>query len=353
MNYTISVLFRAIPLVMAIICLGLGILVWNSGPSIDDFVAGHVTTFLAAICLCLFSTASIIILQLVGKLHLVEKWVYPSLGFAAAIITSSYGIWLLNSSDEAPYFVAGHVVAGLGLICICISTVALASTEFLHIPKNSNRQMGEMNSEPLPFSKLTEVVLLAIPVIASAAGWIWGFSLLAHENSPPHFVAGHVLCGLAAICTSLISLVWSVTRQIQNAHGERERFFWPVIVITMGLLCIVWGLSLFFTQNDPATSFPPGFVLIGLGLVCFSILSKVGLLALVWRREFALANRIPLIPVTTALTCLFLSAFLFQLSTTYHYLLIPARVMVGLGAICFSLFSIVSILESGTSSKSE
>jgi hypothetical protein len=29
---------------------------------------------------------------------------------------------------------------------------------------------------------------------------------------------------------------------------------------------------------------------------------------------------------------------------------IPARVLVGLGVICFSLYSIVSILESGTSS---
>ncbi|MDZ5007297.1 DUF2776 family protein, partial [Clostridium perfringens] len=28
---------------------------------------------------------------------------------------------------------------------------------------------------------------------------------------------------------------------------------------------------------------------------------------------------------------------------------VPAHVMVGLGAICFTLFSIVSILESGTS----
>jgi hypothetical protein len=48
------------------------------------------------------------------------------------------------------------------------------------------------------------------------------------------------------------------------------------------------------------------------GLVCFSILSKVCLLALVWRRTFELANRVPLIPILTALTCLFLSAFVFQ-----------------------------------------
>ena len=37
--------------------------------------------------------------------------------------------------------------------------------------------------------------------------------------------------------------------------------------------------------------------------------------------------------------------------TTHADYFIPARVLVGLGAICFTLFSIVSILESGTSGK--
>ena len=67
--------------------------------------------------------------------------------------------------------------------------------------------------------------------------------------------------------------------------------------------------------------------------------------------EFALANRIPLIPVLTALACLFLASFVFELGTTHDDYFIPARVLAGLGAICFTLFSIVSILESGTSSK--
>ena len=75
------------------------------------------------------------------------------------------------------------------------------------------------------------------------------------------------------------------------------------------------------------------------------------LLAKIWRREFKLANRIPMIPVLTALTCLFLAAFVFELATVHADYFIPARVLVGLGAICFTLFSIVSILESGTSSK--
>jgi hypothetical protein len=43
-------------------------------------------------------------------------------------------------------------------------------------------------------------------------------------------------------------------------------------------------------------------------------------------------------------------AFVFQAAVADPNVFIPARVLVGLGAICFSLYSIVSILESGTSS---
>ena len=88
-----------------------------------------------------------------------------------------------------------------------------------------------------------------------------------------------------------------------------------------------------------------------LGLVCYSISSKVILLAAIWRNTFKLANRIPLIPVFTALLCLFLSAFLFEMASIHEVYFVPARVLAGLGGICFTLFSIVSILESGTSKR--
>lgn len=84
----------------------------------------------------------------------------------------------------------------------------------------------------------------------------------------------------------------------------------------------------------------------------FSLLQYIqqsNLLAVIWRNVFKLANRIPLIPVLTALTCLFLSAFLFEMTTLNDVYFVPARVLAGLGGICFTLFSIVSILESGTS----
>ena len=44
----------------------------------------------------------------------------------------------------------------------------------------------------------------------------------------------------------------------------------------------------------------------------------------------------------------FLSAFLFEAAVFNPAYFVPARVMVGLGGVCFTLFSIVSILESGT-----
>lgn len=349
MNYYISILFRAIPIIMASICLALGLLILSSGRTIGDFVAGHVTTFLAAICICLFCTACVIILQLIGKFRPRHCWIYPILGYLVAITTFSYGVHLFKAENLPQYFVAGHVIAGLGLICVCISTVALASTKFTYIPKHSNLPMGAPFKGPRPFSRSVVGILFSIPIAMALIGWIWAFILLSTESQAPHFIAGHVMGGLAAICTSLISLLWSVLRQIQNTHGDKERFLWPGIVVVMGILCLCWGLVLVILHDDLDVWYPPGFVLIGLGLICFSILSKVLLLSLVWKRICLLANRVPLLPVTTALSCLFLAAFLFQISVNKPFAFIPARVLVGLGAICFSLFSIVSILESGTS----
>lgn len=90
-----------------------------------------------------------------------------------------------------------------------------------------------------------------------------------------------------------------------------------------------------------------GFVLMGLALICWSISSKVILLAKIWHADFPLAARIPIIPILTALTCLFLAAFLFETAVFDAKYFVAARVITGFGAICFTLYSIVSILESG------
>ena len=201
------------------------------------------------------------------------------------------------------------------------------------------------------FTKGQELVLKTIAIIVSLIAWIWAFVLLAQSDvHPAYFVAGHVMAGLACICTSLIALVATIARQIRNVYTDKERKQWPKLVLLMGTISLLWGLFVIFADSS-STNGVIGYIMIGLGLVCYSISSKVILLAKIWGREFALANRIPLIPVLTALACLFLASFAFELGTTHDDYFIPARVLAGLGAICFTLFSIVSILESGTSSK--
>lgn len=348
MNYGISVLFRAIPVVMAFICFFLGGFIYLYGNDAAREVAGPVVFFLGAICLALFATAGTIIRQLIHTFRPVFKYLLPGFGYLVAFCTIGLGIWIF-SQDVSNFIVSGHVVCGVGLIAACVSTAATSSTKFYLIPQNSHGNSTAINTAG--FSAVTEKVLIGLTVLFSLVAWIWCIVLLSRTGQgSAYFVAGTVMGGLASICSSLIALVASIARQIRNDYGEKDRHFWPKWVFFFGFLCIVWGLIVIFTLVGHAAN-TTGFILIGLGLVCFSISSKVLLLAKVWRQEYALANRIPLIPVITALLCLFLSAFLFEEGILDNAFFVPARVLIGLGAICFCLFSIVSILESGTSKK--
>lgn len=348
MNYGISVLFRVIPVIMAFICFALGSFIFLYGDDAAREVAGPVVFFLGAICLALFATAGTIIRQLIHTFSPVFKYLLPGFGYLMAFTAIGFGIWIF-STGESNYIVSGHVVAGVGLIAACVATAATSSTKFYLIPQNSHSTTTEINKEG--FSSTTENVLIGLAILFSVVAWVWSIVLLSRTaEGGEYFVAGTVMGGLACICTSLIALVASIARQIRNDYTERDRHFWPKWVFFMGTVCIVWGLVIIFSMIGQAAA-TTGFIMIGLGLVCFSISSKVLLLAKVWRQEYALANRIPLIPVVTALLCLFLGAFLFEEALYDNAFFVPARVMIGLGAICFCLFSIVSILESGTSKK--
>ena len=200
------------------------------------------------------------------------------------------------------HYVAGHIVCGLGLITACVSTVATGATRSTLIPENSSSASRERQERA--FSPQVSLAMIAVPVVCAAAGFVWAGVLLAGSGgSPEQFIAGHVLIGLSLICASLVALVASVVRQVANVYGSRERTIWPWTVITLGLVNLVWGLVLVVKASQaywPA----PGWVMIGLSLIQLSILSKVGLLALVWRSTFSLANLIPLIPVWSALITL-------------------------------------------------
>lgn len=347
MNFGISVLFRLIPIIMGLICLFLGLNVLSLANGIDTFISGHVLISLTAICYALFTTATVIIQQLIGSFNRFWMFFWPITGYIGALVTIIWGATLLGTSSAPEYFVAGHVVMGVGMIAVCVSTVAAASSKFTLIPKNA-ASSPDTGIPTEAYSSTIGNLLLLVPISCFVIGLVWVAVLLVNADVAKHFVAGNVLLGLTLICSSLISLVASVVRQVRNIYSDTERWYWGWWVLLMGTILIVLGIY-YLNTGEASVRTAPAIVLVGLGMICYSISSKVWLLALVWRRSCELAVRIPLIPVFTCLFCLFTTAFLADLSFLNSDYYIPSKVLMGLGAVCFTLFSIVSILEAGTS----
>ena len=347
MNHGISILFRAIPLAMAAFCFAYGAYVFSAGTDAARLTAGPVVFYLGSICIALYCTAATIIRQIIGTYTAAAKYLFPAIGYAFAVLTLISGAFIISSHWPGA-LVTGHVVCGLGLITACVATAATSSTRFSLIPKNSADDSFSVN--PAGFTRAESSLLIFIVSAVAAVAWIWSILLYVRGTLPAHIVAGSVMFGIACVCTSLIALVASIARQARGSYTMAEKGKWMGLVLTMGSLAFVLGLILIFVYRDHPINFV-GFVLIGLALICWSISSKVILLAKIWHADFPLANRIPIIPVLTALACLFLAAFLYEAALFETKYFVPARVLTGFGAICFTLYSIVSILESGASKK--
>ena len=113
MNYGISILFRAIPLAMAIFCFGYGAFIYGYGDDGSRVVAGPVVFSLGMICIALFCTAATIIRQIIHTYNKSAKYVLPIIGYLAAIITIIGGICIFSNATSTSAFVAGHVITGV------------------------------------------------------------------------------------------------------------------------------------------------------------------------------------------------------------------------------------------------
>ena len=347
MNYGISILFRGIPLAMAAFCFAYGLYIVSAGDDPNRLTAGPVVFFLGSICMALYCTAATIIRQIIGTFNETAKYLFPVIGYAFATMTLVCGVLIL-SSGLPDAFVTGHIVCGLGLITACVSTAATSSTKFYLIPKNSTDPSFAINPEG--FSKGASSLLISIVILLATVAWAWAIILFGTGPSDAHTVAGSVMLGIACVCTALIALVAAIARQVRGTYTIQEKSKWNALVLSMGGVAFVFGLIMIFTHWGEKIDFV-GFVLIGLALICWSISSKVILLAKIWHSDFPLARRIPIIPVVTALLCMLIAAFLFEEAVFKPKFFVPSRVLMGFGAICYTLFSIVSILESGANKK--
>lgn len=144
MNYGISILFRAIPLTMAVFCFGYGAFIYGYGDAGNRLVAGPVVFSLGMICIALFCTAATIIRQIIHTYNEATKYVLPVVGYLAAIITIVGGICIFNAATTTSAFVAGHVITGVGFITACVATAATSSTRFSLIPANAKATGNEV-----------------------------------------------------------------------------------------------------------------------------------------------------------------------------------------------------------------
>lgn len=241
MNYGISVLFRAIPLLMALFCFGYGAFVLGMGTDPARYVAGPVVMSLGMICIALFATAATIIRQIIHTYNTVAKYALPVLGYLAALLTFIYGWEYFSEAPTAGHFVAGHVICGVAFITACVATTATSSTRFTLIPANSDATGHD--TPPQAFSAIQGNILIAVAALLALTAWIWTIWLLAKSDvHNAYYIAGHVMAGISCICTSLVALVATIVRQIRNSYSHPERKWWPAVVLAMGTLGILWGL---------------------------------------------------------------------------------------------------------------
>ena len=193
MNYGVSVIFRAIPLAMAAVCVGFGLYVWTAASTPGNFVAGRVVTFLGVICLCLFCTAATIIRQLIGHYTTLDRIAYPTIGYLAAAGTVVYGVDLfVGAPEQWPESAVRGRSRGFrtGIDQRGVATVATASTRFSLIPQNSRLAEGDRQVPPAAFPRAAVLVMGAIPVLLATVAWSISIANLAMSTTPGRFTVG-------------------------------------------------------------------------------------------------------------------------------------------------------------------
>ena len=113
-----------------------------------------------------------------------------------ALFCFGYGAFVLDMGTDPAKNVAGPVVMSLGMICIALfATAATIIRQIIHT--------------------YNTVVRYALPVLGYLAAlltFICGWEYISEAATASHFVAGHVICGVAFITACVATTATSSTR---------------------------------------------------------------------------------------------------------------------------------------------
>lgn len=119
-------------------------------------------------------------------------WLFKLIPLIMGLICIALGGFVLESSGQSEYFVAGHVLISLAAICL-----ALFTTAFIIISQLT-RGVNTFYNTLFPI----------IGYAGSIITMIWGWALLAgNDVMADEFVAGHVIfgVGMIAACVSTVA----------------------------------------------------------------------------------------------------------------------------------------------------
>ncbi|WP_174484870.1 DUF2776 family protein, partial [Escherichia coli] len=142
-----------------------------------------------------------------------------------------------------------------------------------HGPKTARCKKDESHDHAQ--SALIHACLNDGPFCHSRLGFMCDITLLRSAYITPHYVAGHVLLGLTAICACLIGLVATIVHQTRNTFSTKEHWLWCYRVIFLGPMTVLQGIY-DLVSSDASARLATGIILIYIGVVCYSIFPKVG-----------------------------------------------------------------------------
>lgn len=230
---------------------------------------------------------------------------------------------LLNHPE---HFIAGHIACGLGLAAWSTATI----TATVARSQKRNNSTDNPTEDSVSQQKLWLEISAAFPVLAT---WTWAVLLLSGNADESYYIAGHIMGAIACLCTALLVSFVAILRQKQNGYLRIIAF-----------AAIIWGVIQFALQYGQSTDFV-GFILIGSGIVCWSLSFPIAASILPARAEEQKNESIALFPFVLFIICLLISLFLFEEAGLNAKFLFPARMFLGFGAFCLTSFAATGLIQ--------
>jgi uncharacterized membrane protein len=204
------------------------------------------------------------------------------------------------------------------------------------------------------------LALPALGYVTAAVTFVCGLVLIGARPDMAHYVAGHIVCGLGLITACAATVTTGATRSTlipkNSSSGSRERnarAFSPQVslaMIAVPVACaaagFIWGgVLLSGSGGGSAERFIAGHVLIGLSLICASLVTLVASIVRQVANVYESRERTiwPWAVIALGLVNLVWGLIL-VVEASQAYWVNPGWVVIGLSLIQLSILSKVALL---------